>query len=70
MSLHQSLPLRRQLNGSWDLAPRFETATFFFLSKEGYLISSEFSGGGGKEWDVNLELDRKTNVLGYSTIKA
>lgn len=69
-SLHQNLPLQRQLTGSWDLALHCETTAFFFLCKEGYLISSKFSGGGGKEWDVNLELDRKTNALGYSTIKA
>lgn len=64
------LPLQKQLNGSWDVALHFETIPFFFLSKEGSLISSMFSGGGGKEWDINLELDRKTNVLGYSTTKA
>lgn len=64
------LPLQKQLNGSWDVALHFETIPFFFLSKEGSLISSMFSGGGGKERDINLELDRKTNVLGDSTTKA
>lgn len=29
-----------------------------------------FLVGGGKEQDVNSELDRKANVLGYSTTKA
>lgn len=58
-----------QLNGSWDFGLHTEN-TFFFLAEEGYLISSMFLVGGGKELDVNSELDRKANVLGYSTAKA
>lgn len=57
-----------QLNGSWDFALHTEN-TFFFLAGEGYLISSMFLVGGGNEQDVNSELDRKANVLGYSTAK-
>lgn len=29
-----------------------------------------FFGGGGKAWDVNIDIDRKRNVLGYSAAEA